>query len=109
MFAVVGRRLVAGGLELLEADEVGVWVTCRASASMSINPCSAVEILARGGWSEYFDAGAIAGGQVDVARRETVFLDELERLTGGGGFLCAEAQFFDDSDVAPGRFVNSSC
>ena len=82
-------------------------VIWRASASMSIKPCSAVEIFARRLMVNisipafHTRRGRYCGG-------EAIFMDDSERASRRGDLLSAQFQFLDDRDGCAGRFARSS-
>jgi hypothetical protein len=103
VFAIVGRRLIAGGFELVDADQIGVLrhlARQREHEHQGLLGGGNIRAAADG---QHFCTNAVARRLIDVARGEAVLLDESQILPGGGNLFGPERKFLDDGYGRAGK------
>jgi hypothetical protein len=101
--AIVSRRLVAGVFQLLDADQIRVARELTRQSEHQSQSLLGRRNVGPPANGQNLYARARARGAVDVACGETVFLHELEPVSGYGDFFGAYRQLFDDNDIGAGN------
>ncbi len=87
---VVGRRLVAGFFQLLDADEVGILGELAGEREHQGQSLLGSGDIGAAANRQDLDARRVTSGAVDVARGETIFLHKLQTIAGCGNFFLAD-------------------
>jgi hypothetical protein len=98
MGPVISRRLVAGGHELINADQIGILHDLARQGEHQHHALLGGGDIRSTANRQYSRAGLVTGRLIDVARGNAIFLHESERLPRRGDLFEAHAQLLDDGD-----------
>ena len=98
VLALISRRFVTGGFQLVNADEIGVAGYLARQREHQHQTLLGGGNIGPASNREHFNVGARACGYVDIARGEAVFLREFERASGAHDLFGANRQFLDHGD-----------